>query len=304
MISLIIPVYNAENYIEKVLNSIFEQEFEDYEIVIVNDGSTDNSEKIIKEYMKSEKRINYIYQKNQGPGLARKNGFKNAKGELLFFVDSDDFLPEKKSLYEINKIFKENDVDILFFNFVRNVEGKEYIVNTFYDDKLEEGIHDISYIDNHRVGGALWNKIFRKKIMKEEFFIDANNFEDYYTTYSYLNKCNNFYYTKKVCYYTYRDNPDSLTKKNSTEKMIKAVKICKKINEMLKFKKMTTKLLLNNHYNCIKYILANEEEKNYSIYVKELKSMIEIKDYQIKYIGIKGLIKKIIIYNMSNKYSK
>ena len=204
MISLIVPVYNAEKYIDRLLKSILEQNFSDYEIIIVNDGSTDNSEKIIKRYMKKEKKIRYIIQENKGPGIARKNGFKEAKGDLLFFVDSDDCLPNKNSLYEIDDIFKKNNIDILFFKFVRNVNCKEYVVNTFYDDKLQEGIHDISYINNHRVGGALWNKIFKRKIMKEEFFLDANNFEDYFTTYSYLNECNNFYYTKKVYYYSYR----------------------------------------------------------------------------------------------------
>lgn len=301
MISLIMPVYNSEKYIKEILDSILEQTFLDYEIVIVNDGSTDNSENIIKNYIKKEKKINYIYQENQGPGLARKNGFIHAKGDLLFFVDSDDFLPNKNSLYEINEIFKNNNIDILFFNFVRNVNGREHIVNTFYDDELKEGIHNISYIDNHRVGGALWNKVFKKRIMKEDFFINANNFEDYFTTYSYLNQCNNFYYTKKIFYYTYRNNPNSLTQKNNTEKMIKAVEICKKINEMPRFKKMTTKLLLNNYFNCIKYILMNEKKENYFKYIKELKLISELKDYQFKYIGLKGFIKKTIIHRILNK---
>lgn len=296
MISLIIPIYNSEKYLNKLLDSILSQKFNDYEIIIVDDGSIDSSKSLIKNYSIKTNKIKYIYQKNKGPGLARKNGFKNSKGDLIFFIDSDDFLPNKNALYEINKIFTENkDIDILFFNFIKNENGKDENINAFRDSKLKEGLNKIKYINNHPMGGALWNKIFKREIMQEDFFIDANNFEDYYTIYSYLNKCKNFYYTRQVYYYTYRDNKDSLTKKNDIDKMLKTVQTCKKISELPKFKKMTQRLFLNSVFNCLNYILKNFDKEKYSFFINKLNSLITLKEYKIKYIGIKGMIKKIII---------
>ena len=91
-ISIIIPIYNSENTIEKLINTILEQTYDDYEIILVDDGSQDNSLDLINKMAKIDKRIRVFSKKNEGPGLARKYGYMQAKGDLLFFIDSDDWL--------------------------------------------------------------------------------------------------------------------------------------------------------------------------------------------------------------------
>ena len=89
-ISVIIPVYNTENYLKECLNSVINQTFKDIEIICVNDGSTDNSLSILEEYARTDSRIKIINQKNQGVSSSRNNGIKSARGEYIMFLDSDD----------------------------------------------------------------------------------------------------------------------------------------------------------------------------------------------------------------------
>ena len=130
--SFIVPVYNTEKYLKKCLDSILKQKIKDYEIIVVNDGSTDNSEKIIKGYL--TKKLKYIYQKNEGLSSARNTGVLNATGKFLIFVDSDDFI-DQDFLEVIDKNLKE-DIDVLkeiYNNDVIEYHEKEFNNLTGYD---------------------------------------------------------------------------------------------------------------------------------------------------------------------------
>lgn len=100
--SIIVPVYNVEKYLDECLNSILNQSFKDYEVIVVNDGSTDNSYEILKKYKKNEK-INIYTQNNHGLSYTRNVGVKKAKGDYLVFIDSDDYI-EKDYLLKISKV--------------------------------------------------------------------------------------------------------------------------------------------------------------------------------------------------------
>ena len=91
-ISVVIPVYNVEKYLEQCLDSVIAQSFEDIEVICVNDGSTDSSLEILKRYANNDSRIKIISQKNKGAGAARNVGIENAAGEYVYFMDSDDYL--------------------------------------------------------------------------------------------------------------------------------------------------------------------------------------------------------------------
>lgn len=116
-ISIIIPVYNSANYLEKCLDSIFSQTFEDFEVIIVNDGSTDGSQAIIDRYQKAypDKMI-ALQQKNAGQASARNNGLSIARGEYIFFVDSDDYL-HRDALQNTYTAATSQDLDIVCFSF-------------------------------------------------------------------------------------------------------------------------------------------------------------------------------------------
>ena len=114
-ISLIIPVYNVQEYIEKALQSVVNQTFKDFEVIIVNDGSKDQSVEIVKKFIRKYDNFRLINQENQGLSGARNTGLKEAKGEYIAFIDSDDFI-ENNFLEELYNLAVDNDADISYCN--------------------------------------------------------------------------------------------------------------------------------------------------------------------------------------------
>lgn len=166
--SFIVPVYNMEKYLKKCLDSLVKQTFSDFEIVIVNDGSTDKSEKIIEKYKNKYPNIKVINQKNKGLSEARNEGVKKAKGKYIIFIDSDDYV-EKKLLEQIDK--KIDDNDILRFQIVtENEDGsnKKYFNEIGFSD--ESGVHAFEKITNYRFVETAWCYVFSKKFWNENNF--------------------------------------------------------------------------------------------------------------------------------------
>ena len=298
-ISIIIPVYNSEQYVRRLLNSIICQTYDNYEVIIINDGSSDNSEKIIKEYVKKNSKIKYYNQKNMGPGIARKNGFLKASGDLLFFVDSDDYLPNENVLKDIADIYKNYKFDILFFNYCRKNQNV-IVTNILHKKNIKEGMYNLDLLSNDFIGGALWGKIFRADLMQKEFFCDSDNFEDYYTTYKYLEKCKNFFYTSKILYYANRDNDGSISKKKNIYKMLKTMKIAKEIHEFSRFKNATEKLLLDSYIMASMYMIKNKKKeylpiikRNVNINIKNIFSLGFLNSLRICFILINVKIVEI-----------
>jgi len=161
--SIIIPMYNTEKYIDKCLSSVFSQTFKDYEVVVVNDGSTDRSLSIAQTY-----KCTIINQNNMGLSVSRNNGVKKAKGDYIIFLDSDDYI-EKDLLKEINKSLKNNP-DLVRFQ-IQDVKDnkviKKYIEEKFY------GYFGVKAFDKivkyHYVENAWCYAIKRKYYLKEKF---------------------------------------------------------------------------------------------------------------------------------------
>jgi len=193
-VSIIVPVYNTKEYINKCLDSLTKQTLKDIEIIIVNDGSTDDSQVIIDEYTKKDKRIKSFIKKNGGLGDARNYGIKKASGEYIGFVDSDDYvdLTMFEKLY--NKAKKE-DSDIVECDlyWVYPNESKLDIAN-YYDNKK-----DIMY--NIRV--MVCNKIFKRDILSKNdiLFPVGIRYEDIVFTYKLLPYIKNISYVDEPFYY-------------------------------------------------------------------------------------------------------
>ena len=128
-ISVIIPVYNAEKYLKRCLDSVINQTFKDIEIILVDDGSKDQSGRICDELQVIDKRIKVIHQSNSGPGFARNNALKMATGEYISFVDSDDYI--ESDMYEkIYKAIKNEDADTCIFGYHKVRDGKIFYTRT------------------------------------------------------------------------------------------------------------------------------------------------------------------------------
>lgn len=142
-VSVIIPVYNTEEFLKEAIESICNQTLRDIEIIVVNDGSTDNSKLVIDVFSQTDCRIKVIFQVNQGQSVARNAGLKIACGEFIYFMDSDDIL-EEKALEICYKEAKEKDLEIVFFDavaFCENPSVKLRGYNYSRSGKIDEGVH-------------------------------------------------------------------------------------------------------------------------------------------------------------------
>lgn len=142
MLSVIIPVYNVEKYIYECIKSVVEQSIKEIEIIVVDDGSQDNSIKIVEKFI--DKRIKILKKDNGGLSSARNEGLKVATGEYVIFVDSDDYLKDNTVLEEMYRIAKESKSDIVVGNYVKKYDEKEEINKV---DKTIYHFHTISGIE-------------------------------------------------------------------------------------------------------------------------------------------------------------
>ena len=172
-VSVIVPVYNVEAYLEKCLDSLVNQTLKEIEIIIVNDGSPDNSQKIIDRYQKKYKQIKSYIKENGGLSDARNYGIEKASGEYIAFLDSDDYVKENMYMEMYNKA-KSNDFDIVVCD-----------LNYVYDNKIiyassniEDDTYDIKKVMIN-IYPAAWNKIFKKELFDKGIRFKKNVwFED------------------------------------------------------------------------------------------------------------------------------
>ncbi len=213
-VSVIVPVYNVEKYIEKCLNTLVNQTLQDIEIIVVNDGSTDNSEKIINEFLeKYPEKIVYLKKENGGLSDARNFGIPYAKGEYIAFVDSDDYVETfmYKEMYEIAK--KENS-DMVECDFIWEYPNKSRIdTGEIYNNKKEMA---------QKVRVVAWNKLIKKSILDETKieFPKGYRYEDLEFTYKLIPYLDKVSFLKKPCvHYIQRDNSISNTQNERTKEI-------------------------------------------------------------------------------------
>lgn len=215
-ISVVVPVYNTSIYLKECLESLIGQTYKDLEIICINDGSTDNSLEILKEFQKKDNRIKIITQENQGLSAARNKGISEAKGEYISFIDSDDWID--LNFYEklINAL-EEQNADIAAGNIIRTrktyskprVKYEKQIVAETFEEKIKLcNIPKCCYV---------WNKIYKSSIVKNFPFKTGAYFEDVLWTPLILKNSNKMICIPDINYY-YRANASSIVKKKQTPK--------------------------------------------------------------------------------------
>ena len=169
-ISIIVPVYNVEKYLNRCLDSIINQSFINFELILINDGSTDKSGKICDKYAQIDKRVRVIHKKNEGVSLTRNLGINIAKGDYITFIDSDDWI-EQDFLKKAIEYIKENNVSILITGFV--FENNKKIFNTFNAKKDEILLNDEikkEFLKQNKFSWTVYDKFFKKEIIKKYKF--------------------------------------------------------------------------------------------------------------------------------------
>ena len=218
LISVIVPVYKVEKYLEKCIESIIKQTYTNLQIILVDDGSPDNCGKICDEYAKKDLRIEVIHKANGGLSDARNVGISKAKGRYIGFVDSDDYI--KEDMYEILlNLIKKYDADVSICNLYDVIDGNECIRNK------ENGIREYSRLDilkevllDKNIQSYAWNKLYEKELFDEIKYPIGKKYEDIGTTFYLFEKCNKIVVTSEPEYY-YLKRADSLVN-NVTESTI------------------------------------------------------------------------------------
>lgn len=215
MISVIIPVYNAKEYITKCITSIINQTYTNLEIVIVDDGSCDGSEKICDEIARNDKRIKIIHKENGGVSSARNAGLDIATGEYIMFVDADDYLKNDLCEQLISKI-NQADADIVIGGYeqVTKLGNVKYCLDDVFIDlrKNMSIFFDTLYTKN--MLNAPFSKLYKRNIIgKQHFNVDVALGEDFLFNLDYLKECNNMVVVNTAGYIYNCMNENSATKK-------------------------------------------------------------------------------------------
>lgn len=211
-ISLIIPIYNSENYLNDLFLSIKEQSYKNIEIILVDDGSTDSTKSICINFEKSDKRVKYFYKKNGGVSSARNFGLTKANGKYVCFIDSDDVL-EKDYCKKLLKTIQHQNSDFAFCGINEICDNKK---NTYGDLNiygLSSNPEFFVNIFNNFWFPVLWNKIFKRSIIKNNkirFSTSINYDEDTIFNFKYYKNCRNIN-TTKDCLYNYYIRKTGLT---------------------------------------------------------------------------------------------
>lgn len=284
-ISVIVPIYNADKYLERCLSSIIGQTYKNLEIICVDDGSTDNSLAICNKYSLLDNRIKVIHKSNGGVTSARKAGMKIASGEWVGFVDSDDWL----ELYAYERMIKKGgneDVTLICGNFRRNYEN--HAID--YISKFNEGKYELSEDNSYFISNfifnkeifefgiypSLWNKLFRKKnveIILNELDEDIIFQEDAAIVYSYILKYKKIYMVKDIIYNYNRYNSNSCMHCFNNEKynsIIKAYSFIKQLETNENKEYIDKQLLWLKLYYTLLYLpekMENKENKKILCYL-------------------------------------
>ena len=258
LVSIIIPVYNAENTIERCINTLISQTYSNIEIIIINDGSTDNSENLINQYVQKDNRIKLINIKNNGVSNARNTGINYSKGKYIMFVDADDYISSK--MIEVLVTARNEHETFVICNYymlekdLGNVEQDNVEnINTEMID-IREKFYSLYHEKN--IIKTPWGKLYDANIIKDNnlaFNIQISLGEDFIFNLEYMRFVKKICYVDSKLYYYFRSNNMSLSQKYYPNMMEIQLKIKENLLKFIEDEK------------------CNEKEK---VYIKALKNLL------------------------------
>lgn len=228
MVSVIVPIYNVEEYLEECLESIRNQTYTNIEVILVNDGSTDGSREICERYCEKDIRFRLINQENQGQSVARNRGVKESVGQYIMFVDSDDVV--NTDVLEVLLPYMKTDVDIVECEMTREKEAffLNKIPTIVFEGNSKEAI--LNCIAFRAVKFCAFTKLYRREIVEKIPFLEGYIYEDVFTGINYLNHIRKIIVIDYIGYY-YRVRPNSTMTKSFNEKNLDIFPIGKKLIE-------------------------------------------------------------------------
>ena len=280
-VSVIVPVYNVDQYLSQCLHSLVRQTLEDIEILVINDGSRDNSQNIIDDFIKKNPgKIQSFIKENGGLSDARNFGIDRASGDFLAFVDSDDYV-EEKMLEEMYTLALKNNAEMVVCN-LQKVDEQGNIIRKLpqifnMPEKIDLESHfsvfsDLSYF--------ACNKIFRKELFENKRFTKGIHFEDIELIPQLLLQCKTIAHTQHY-HYQYLERQNSISKTH-TEKGLDILRAVKSVEDCFansSFKNKKTALknfqILEGVYTFLAYLAYVKDESTFNKMSLELKNFIE-----------------------------
>lgn len=301
-ISIVIPVYNVERYLNKCISSILDQSFTDFELILVDDGSKDNSGRICDEYKEKDSRIKVIHQENAGLSAARNMGIELSEGKYLTFIDSDDFIHPNmiEALYN-NILENKADISICDYHLVYEDKDviKEFGVNNITLYTNIEAVKEI--VEKSKASMIVaCSKLYRRRLFLNIRYPTHKYHEDEFVTYKLLYESTKIVATDAKLYY-YLQRPNSITGSTYSLKRLEKLEA---LEEAIKFfesknnKELTYlaefRYLLNIQiaYYRVRYEINNNKEIIYNLKTQYDKKFNEILDGNIKNIAI---IKRMLL---------
>lgn len=228
MISVVVPVYNVAQYLPDCVRSILMQNVADMEVILVDDGSTDNSGALCEQYAKRYSNVKVIHQENAGLSAARNTGIENAKGEFITFVDSDDMLAEGfiSTALEIAQTYQ---AEFIAFSHVRCEAEVQWPIDYALKIKnVETHVYDErvqkmqKFLIGTEIGTTAWAKVYRRELFETIRYPEGKYHEDVFTTYKVVDKACRIVSISQEGYF-YRKSPNSITTSGFSEKRLDSV---------------------------------------------------------------------------------
>lgn len=304
LLSIIIPVYNVELYLKECIDSVIKQDIENYEIICINDGSTDESFRILKNYSEKYNFIKVLNQKNKGLSETRNVGLFKASGEFIIFLDSDDFIKEN-SLKDLIKIIKENKLEVLAYNYINYYNKKKYFIEDrkITQNKTMTGIEYYKEMSKDKSCPMSWLNIYRKDFLIANGlkFCEGIIHEDVEFMIRMLPKVKKMQYINNPIYY-YRKRSGSIMnserfnpkKRESFEKIIKT---CGKEKKKIKDKELEK--ILDCRISTSTFSILKEELKEK--YIERKKNKFTLKNLEKKRLIIRKSTSLKLKYVSNNK---
>ncbi|WP_078553419.1 glycosyltransferase family 2 protein [Bacillus alkalicellulosilyticus] len=296
-VSIIIPVYNSEKYISKCLDSILSQTYRNIEIILINDGSTDKSRKIIESYQEKDKRIVVYHQENAGPSESRNQGLTNSKGQYIVFIDSDDTVHENHIQSLVTEMNSTN-ADIVCCGYF-DISHYGTIKHNDFDKKDEINTKSMISKILQGTGGVLWAKIYRRDII-QKFNLRLDNqiymSEDMVFVLNYILYCKKFSILNEYLYYYNRLNQNSISSNITSEYVGNIINVCRHLEQLLKVAGIEDNLINAEISKRIQTFVVQVIESQYTLNGKQKGNAINNLTTILKHKYIKENLEKCSIH--------
>lgn len=264
-ISIIVPVYNGSKFIKRCFKSITNQSYSNIEIIAVDDGSKDESGKMLDELSLVDSRINVIHKKNGGVSQARNEGIKKASGKYIMFVDVDDYVSENLCESLVNAIDDEYDYAVSGFVQINPDDNKNVVLPASSFEKTPDGF-DKQFIVllNNAAIYTPWAKIFKRELITKGFTPNKKMGEDLEFNINYLKNCNSITWINEPLYFYDKTSENSLSKELS-DSVSSNVEICRIIENFLKEKKINYPDFNRKYYENSAFIFSGDMSRDIHI---------------------------------------